>query len=153
MSKLQQQINNDLKQVMRDKETETVSILRMLMSAIKNKEILLRKGEDIKLTDEQVIEVLTSEVKKRKDAVSAYEQASRQELAEKEKNEIIIIEKYLPAQMSDEEIGKVVREIVETHNDVSIKDFGKVMGQVMPRVKGKADGGKVSEVVKKVLAE
>ena len=152
MSKLQQQINNDLKQAMRNKETETVSILRMLISAIKNKEISLRKGEDVKLTDEQIIKVLRSEIKKRKDAVMAYEQGSRQDLAQKEKNEIKVIEKYLPKQMSDKEIEKVVKETIETRNDVSMKDFGKVMGQVMARVKGKADGGKVSGVVRRVLA-
>ena len=158
MHKLQQQINNDLRQAMRNKETEIVSVLRMVVSAIKNKEIAVRKGENVCLADEQIIEVLTSEMKKRKDSIIAYEQGDRQDLADKEEKEIKIIEKYLPKQMSDEEIENVVKEIVGTHGvgtygNASVqKDFGKVMGQVMARVKGKADGGRVSEVVKKVLA-
>ena len=152
MPKLQQQINNDLKQAMRNKETETVSVLRMVVSAIKNKEIAVRKGGDVSLTDEQIIEVLTSEMKKRKDSITAYKQGDRHDLADKEEKEIKIIEKYLPKQMSDEEIENVVKEIVDLMGEVGIKDFGKVMGQAMARVKGKADGGKVSEVVKRVLA-
>ena len=157
-SKLQQQINNNLKQAMRNKQEQEVSVLRMVVSAIKNKEIAVRKGENVCLADEQIIEVLTSEMKKRKDSIIAYEQGDRQDLADKEEKEIKIIEKYLPKQISDEEIENVVKKIVgthgvETHGNASVqKDFGKVMGQVMARVKGKADGGRVSEVVKKVLA-
>ncbi len=150
---IQQQISNDLKQAMRNKETEMVSVLRMLISAIKNKEIAVRKGEDVSLTNEQVIQILRSEIKKRKDSITAYKQGDRHDLADKEEKEIKIIEKYLPEQMSDGEIEKVVREIIEMHGNASVqKDFGKIMGQVMARVKGKADGGRVSEVVKKVLA-
>ncbi|MCK4553347.1 GatB/YqeY domain-containing protein [Candidatus Parcubacteria bacterium] len=153
MSKLQQQINNDLKQAMRNKQEQKVSVFRMLISAIKNKEIAARKGEDVSLTNEQVIQILRSEIKKRKDSITAYKQGDRYDLADKEEREIKIIEKYLPEQMSDGEIETVVREIVETHGNASVqKDFGKVMGQVMVRVKGQADGGKVSGVVKRVLA-
>jgi len=151
-SKLQEQIESDLKQAMRNKETEKVSTLRMVISAIRNKEIMLRKGEEVEFTDEHVTEVLTSEIKKRKDAIEAYEQGERQDLAEKEKTEITIIEKYLPEQMNDEEIEKIVREIIETYDDVSQKDFGKIMGQVMVQVKGRADGSKVSEIVKNILS-
>ncbi len=152
MSKLQQQINNDLKQAMRNKQEQKVSVFRMLISAIKNKEIAARKGEDVSLTNEQVIQILRSEIKKRKDSITAYKQGDRYDLADKEEREIKIIEKYLPEQMSDGEIETVVREIVETHGNASVqKDFGKVMGQVMVRVKGQADGGKVSGVVKRVL--
>jgi hypothetical protein len=153
MLNLKEQINDDLKQAMREKKDEVVSVLRMLLSAIKNKEITLRKGEDVNLNDKQIIEVLSSEIKKRKDSVLAYEQGSRQDLVDKEKNEIQILEKYLPEQLSDEELEKIVREIIETHDDVSVQDFGKIMSQVMPKVKGRADGNKVSKVVKKVLSE
>ncbi len=153
MSKLQQQISNDLKQAMRNKQEQKVSVLRMIISAIKNKEIAARKGEDVSLTNEQVIQILRSEIKKRKDSITAYKQGDRYDLALKEKNEIEIIEEYLPEQMSDEEIEKVVKEIIQTHGNASVqKDFGKIMGQVMVRVKGQADGGKVSGVVKRVLA-
>ncbi len=152
MQNLKEQINNDLKEAMRSREAETVSVLRMLLSAVKDREISMRKGEDVILTDEQILEVLSSEAKKRKDSISAYEQGGRADLAEKEKSEIKILEKYLPEQISDEELESIVKEIVETNGSASVRDFGKIMGAVMPRVKGKADGNKVSEAVKKALS-
>ena len=148
MPSLKEVINNDLKEAMREKDAEVLSTLRLLLSAIKMKEIALRKGEEASLNDEQVIEVIRSEIKKRNDSVSAYEQGSRQDLANKEKNEIKILEKYLPPSLSDEEIEKIVREEIGALEE---KDFGRAMGKVMPRLKGKAEGGKISEIVKKVL--
>ena len=153
MPDIKEQINNDIKTAMRAKNKEMLSVLRMASSAIKDKEIAMRKGEAVNLTDEQVIEVLSSEVKKRKDSITAYEQGGREDLSEKERSELKILEKYLPKQMSDEELEKIVKEIAETHCHASPRDFGKIMGQVMPRVKGKADGNKVSEAVKKVLSK
>jgi hypothetical protein len=150
---LKEQVNNELKQAMREKKAETVSVLRMLLGAVKDREISLRKGEDVGLTDEQTIEVVAGEIKKRRDSVSAYKQGGRDDLAQKEENEIKILEKYLPEQLSDEDLEKIVKEIVETQNFASLRDFGKVMGQVMPRVKGRADGSKASEIVKKVLSK
>ena len=148
MPTLKEVITHDLKGAMKGKESETVSVLRMLLSAIKTKEIALRKGEEVSLNDEQVIEVIRSEIKKRNDSVSAYEQGGRQDLANKEKNEIKILEKYLPPSLSDEEIEKIVREEIGSLEE---KDFGRAMGKVMARLKGKAEGGKISEIVKKVL--
>lgn len=148
MPSLKEVINNGLKEAMRKKDAEVLSVLRLLLSAIKMKEIALRKGEEVSLNDEQVIEVIRSEIKKRNDSVSAYEQGGRQDLADKEKNEIKILEKYLPSSLSDEEIEKIVREEVEASTE---KDFGRVMGKVMAKLKGKAEGGKISEIVKKVL--
>lgn len=153
MLKLKDQIEADFKQAMKNKEADKLSVLRMLTSAIKNKEIAQRKGKDVKLTDEQVGDVLRSEIKKRQDATLAYKQGERQDLAEKEKEEITIIEKYLPKQLDDEEIKQIVKEIVDSMGEISIKDFGKVMGQAMSKVKGKADGNKVSEAVKEILAK
>ena len=154
MPSLKNQINTNIKDAMRAKDQEALSVLRMLASAIKDKEIAMRKGEDVSLTDEQVTEVIMSEAKKRKDSIEAYEKGGRKDLAEKENSEIKILDKYLPEQMSDEELEKIVKEIVETGQcPVSIQDFGKIMGQVMPKVKGKADGNKVSEAVKKVLSK
>jgi hypothetical protein len=149
MSKLLEQINQDLKQAMLKKEVEILSTLRMLIAAIRNKEITLRKDGEAELSDEQVLEVISSEVKKRRDSIEAYISGGRQELADKENSEIKILEKYLPEQMSDEELEKVVKEVIATGAD----NFGKVMGQVMSRVKGKADGGKVGEMVKKLLVK
>ena len=129
------------------KDAETLSTLRMLIAAARNKEITLRKDGQAELTDEQIIEVVASEIKKRKDSVEAYTAGGRQELADKESAEIKILEKYLPEQMSDSELEKVVKEVIAG----GATDFGRAMGQVMGKVKGKADGNKVGEMVKKLL--
>ena len=153
MTTLKEQINNDLKQAMRDKDELGLSVLRMLAAAIRNKEIMMRKGEDVSLTDQQTQEVAASEIKKRRDSVTEYKKGGRADLADKEKKEIAILEKYLPEQLNDEEIEKVVKEVVSVIGEVKQSDFGKVMGQAMARVKGKADGTKVGEAVKKVLTK
>ncbi|MEI6596753.1 MAG: GatB/YqeY domain-containing protein [bacterium] len=149
MVKLLEQINQDLKQAMLAKDALSLSVLRMLIAALHNKEITLRKDGQAELSDEQVLEVISSEVKKRRDSVEAYISGGRQELADKESSEIKILEKYLPEQMSDEDLEKVVAEIMAS----GATDFGKIMGQTMARVKGKTDGGKVGEIVKKLLAK
>ncbi len=146
---LKEQINKDLKEFMQAKNELGVSVLRMIISAIRNKEISLRKGESVELSDDQIQEVLKSEIKKRKDSIYSYKDAGRHDLAEKEEQEIDIIEKYLPEQMSDEDLTKIVKEIIDQNED---KNFGKIMGQVMGKVKGQADGNRVSEVVKKLLS-
>ena len=151
MAKLLEDINSDLKVAMQAKNELKVSVLRMLMSAIKNKEISLRKGEEVELDDSQVQEVIQSEVKKQKDSIQSFEKAGRQDLADKEKAEIKILEKYMPEQLSDEELGQIVKEIVDSSDRATAHDFGQIMGLVMQKAKGKADGGKVSEIVKKVL--
>ncbi len=148
---LKERINNDLKEAMKAKDELTLSVLRMFMTAIKNKEIMLRKGEDVKLTDEQIAEIAASEIKKRKDSIVEYEKGKRVDLANKEKKEIVVLKKYLPEQLSDKEIEKEVKEIIAALGEVKPSDFGKVMGSAMARLKGKADGGKVGEIVKKVL--
>jgi len=149
MAKLLAQINDDLKEAMKGKDAATLSTLRMLIAAARNKEITLREGGEAELTDEQIIEVVSSEIKKRRDSAEAYTSGGRPELAEKETAEIATLQKYLPAQLSDEELEKIVKEVIASGAD----NFGKVMGQVMARAKGKADGGKVGELVKKLLAK
>ncbi|MDO8592294.1 MAG: GatB/YqeY domain-containing protein [bacterium] len=149
MSKLAEKISSDLKAAMLEKRADELSTLRLLIAAARNKEIALRKDGQAELSDEQILEVVGSEVKKRRDSVEAYIQGGRQELAEKENAEIKILQKYLPAQMSDQELEKVVQEVIASGAD----NFGKAMGQVMARVKGKTDGGKVGEIVKKMLAK
>lgn len=152
MLSLIEKINHDLKQATLNKQEIVVSVLRLLKSAIYNKEISLRKGKEVSLTKNQVIEVIASEIKKCKEAIKDYQKGNRDDLVKKEKQEIKILEKYLPKQLSDKEIEKIVREVIKSVGDVSIKDMGKIMGQIMPKVKGKADGSKVSEIVKKVLS-
>jgi len=149
MSKLLEQINQDLKTAMKSKDAFSLSVLRMLIAAARNKEITLRENGKAELTDEQIAEVVASEIKKHRDSVEAFVQGHRPELAEKESAEIKVLEKYLPAQLSDEELEKIVKEIIAA----GATDFGRVMGQTMAKAKGKADGKKVGEIVKKLLAK
>ncbi|OGF26238.1 aspartyl-tRNA amidotransferase [Candidatus Falkowbacteria bacterium RIFOXYB2_FULL_47_14] len=143
-------INNDLKEAMRSKEELKLSTLRMIMAALKNKKIEL--GNKNELTDEEAAGVLKTEVKKRRDSASVYEAGNRDDLAEKEKAEIAILEKYMPAMMDEAEIEKITKDVIASLGEIGPKDFGKVMGAVMAKVKGKADGGSVNRAVKKVLA-
>jgi len=152
MLDLRKKIDQELKQATINKEEQKVSTLRMLKAAFYNKEISLRKGKDVSLSDKQLTEIIASEIKKRKDAIEAYQQGNRDDLAKKEKQEIEILEKYLPEQLTDAELEKIVKEVVDSLDEVSFKDMGKVMAQVMPKVQGKAEGNRVSQIVKKVLA-
>lgn len=147
---LKETIDNDLKRAMIEKNAGVLSVLRMLKGAIRNKEISLRSGDDVALTDEQTTEVIASEIKKRKDSIVAYEQGGRQDLVDQEKSELVVLEKYLPAQMANEELEVIVKEVFSS-GAFGPQDFGKLMGQVMPRVKGKADGNRVTVAVKKIL--
>ena len=147
---LKEQISEDLKQAMRDKNSDVLSVLRMLSGAIRNKEIAMRESDgDVALNDTQVLETVMSEVKKRNDSVTSYLAGGRNDLADKETSEIKILEKYMPPQMSDEDIEKEVNEVIEAAGAGA--NFGAVMGQAMAKLKGRADGNKVSEMVKKVL--
>lgn len=147
---LKEQIKNDTINAMKEKNEEVVATLRMLGAAMKNREIELKKREE-GLTDEEVLEVVSKEAKKRKDAIEAYQKGGRQDLVDKETNELKILETYLPAQLSDEEIEKEVKKAIEELGATSLQDFGKVMSTAMPHLKGKADGAKVSEIVKNLL--
>lgn len=152
MENLWQKINSDLKQAMRDKNEFSLSVLRLLMSAVSYKKIALNKGTDPEpLSDAEIIDVIAGEIKKRKDSIEAYTAGNRPELAEKETREIDVLQRYMPVQLGDDEIEKVVRETVAAIGEVTAKDFGRVMGQSMAKLKGKADGNKVGEIVKKVL--
>ena len=105
------------------------------------------------MTDEQVLEVISSEIKKRKDAIALYEQGKRPELAEREKKEIDILKKYLPEQLSEEELRKLVSESIEKTGASEMKDMGKIMADLMPKVKGKADNSEISKIVKELLSK
>ena len=148
---LKEKIKADLVAAMRAKEEKKLGVLRMLSSAIQMKEISLRKGEDVVLSDEQVMEVIAGEMKKRKDSVESYEAGGRTELAEAEKEEIKILEAYLPEQMADEELESIVMKAVKEAGAGA--NFGAIMGKIMPLVKGKADGNRVSAMVKKAAGQ
>lgn len=148
---IKEQIKNNLKEAMKSKNEMEVSVLRMLISSFSNEEIIKGK-KDVGLSDEELIEILAREVKKRRDSIVQYESASRTELADKEKQEIDIIMKYMPAQMSAQEIETIAREAIAESGAQSEKDFGAVMKILSPKTKGRADGREVSEVIKKLLA-
>jgi len=143
------QINNDLKQAMRDKDSFKLGVLRMLLSALKNKKIDL--GQDAELTDDVVISIIKTEIKKRKDSMSSYIEGNRTDLADNEKKEIEVLEKYMPEQMSEEEIEKIVKEVIAQVGANGPSDFGKVMGASVSKMNGQADGNTVSMIVKKML--
>jgi len=153
---LKEKIQEDLNSAIKSKREIETSTLRMLSAAILNKEKEKRyksgKSEDIPLIDEEIIEVVFNEVKKRKEAIELYEKGNRQELADKEKKEAEILQKYLPEQLTEEEVKKLVKEAIAKVGAKEQKDMGKVMAELMPQVKGKADGGLVSKVVKELLA-
>ena len=149
-SVLQERIAKDLEVAFRAKETTRVETLRLLAAALHNKEIEKRgKGKDAVLSEEEVMEVIAKEVKKRKEAAALYVQGGRKDLADKEESELRVLEIYLPAQMGETEIQKVVQNVVARMQGE--KNFGKLMGEAMKELKGKADATKVSVLLKAEL--
>lgn len=150
---IQEHIQNDIKNALRAKESERLSTLRMIFSAIQTRQIEKRSktGVDAPLTDNEVIAVLRQEAKKRSDAAREFSAAGRSELAEKEKAELAVLRAYLPKEMDDEALEGIVKKTITGMGAVSGKDFGKVMGAVMKEAKGAASGERVSAMVKKIL--
>lgn len=144
---LKKRIENDLIVAMKARNELGVSVLRFLLSAIKNLEIEKQK----ELTEEETIQVLQKQVKIRKESITAFTAGGREDLITKERAEIEILNKYLPQQLSSEELEKIVKETIKESNAGS-GDSGKVIGAVMVKVKGKADGNQVAEIVKKTLS-
>jgi uncharacterized protein YqeY len=147
--RLRDKISSDLTSAMKAKEAERLSVLRMMKAAVRNKEIELR-GE---LEDGQVVQVLLSLVKQRKDSIEQFTRGGRIDLADKETAEIKVIEEYLPAAATDEEIETAVQEAVLETGAASLKDMGKVMKACMSRFAGRpVDGNKVNRAVKSRLS-
>ena len=144
---LQEKLTQDLKEAMKSGNSDKVGVLRMLSSALKNRAI--EKGKDAVLTDDETMQVLTREAKKRKESIEAFEKGGRPDLAEKEKAELGLIEAYLPKQMSREEVVAAVEKVLAGLADKS--NQGLVMKAVMGELKGKADGKMISEIVKEKL--
>lgn len=144
---LMEQITADMKQYMREKNSVALGTVRMLKSEIKYVEIEKKDS----LTDEDIIRVVQSAIKKRKDSAEQYEAAGRKELAEKELAEVKILEKYLPEQLDEESLVKIIKEIADEIGADSPKSFGLIMKTVMGKVQGKAEGKTVSALVKEVL--
>src|SRR5262245_55666694 len=146
---LQEKIQSHMTDAMRNKDTLRLSVLRMMKSAVKNKEIDKMKP----LEEGEVIAVLNSLVKQRKDSVEQFRKGGREELAQKEEAEIKIIEEYLPAAATEDEVLNAIEEAIRETGAASVKDMGKVMKSTMARLAGKtADGSRVSQLVKEKLA-
>jgi uncharacterized protein YqeY len=146
---LQEKIQSDIPDAMRSKETLKLGVLRMMKAAIKNKEIDKMKP----LEEAEVLTVLNSLVKQRRDSIEQFRKGGREELAQKEEAEIRIIETYLPAGASEDDIRRAVEEAMQETGASSVKDIGKVMKATLTRLAGKnADGSKVSQMVKEKLA-
>ncbi len=143
-------LQEELKQSVLSKNELKTSVLRMLLSAINYYEIQ-KGGAGYEATEEDVMTVIQSQAKQRRDSIEEFKKAKRQELVDKESKELEYLNAYLPAQMSEEEVKNLVAEAVKQSGATSMADIGKVMGILMPKVKGKADGAMVSSLVKQAL--
>lgn len=146
--RLVDRLTDDMKQAMKDKDKLKLSVIRMVKSSIKNEEI--NQGKE--LSDDEVLTVLTRELKQRRDSLQEFEKAGRDDLAASARDEINILMEYMPEQLNEEEIRALVNEIIQQTGASSKKDMGKVMGALMPKVKGRADGTLVSKVVQESLS-
>lgn len=144
-----QTIHQNLIQAMKAKDATKVSVLRMVKAALGNYAIEKKK---IELEDSEALEVLQRQMKQRKESVESFEKAGRKDLADKERAEMAVLEIYLPKQLSDEEIKTLVQKAIHASGAKTKADAGKVMKELMPAVKGKADGRRVNEIVMSLLA-
>lgn len=144
---LTDQLQEDMKAAMRAKDKDALSVIRMIRAAIKNKEI--ERGTE--LGDEEVTELLSRELKQRNDSLHEFKKAGRDDLAIKTEQEIAVIKRYLPEQLSEEALRKMVIEAVQATGAKTRADMGKVMSEIMPKVKGRADGKLVNRLVQEIL--
>jgi uncharacterized protein YqeY len=148
---LKEQIGEDIKTAMKAKDKLRLQTVRGIKKAILDKEVELRPQGQDSLTPEQEIELLSQQAKQRRDSIEQFTKAGRDDLATQESQELAIIETYLPEQVSDEEVIKIIDELIISSGATTMKDLGKVMGPAMKQLKGKADGKKIQELVKSRL--
>lgn len=141
------QIQNDFVEAMKNKEKERLDVIKMLKAAIQNEEI--KKKES--LSDDEIISIITKQVKMRKDAIEEFKKANRDDLISSYENEIKVLEKYLPEALSEGEVIKIIDEAFNKINPTSQKEMGLIMKEVSPKVKGRCDMGKVSNLIKDKL--
>ncbi len=144
---LRLQIAEDMKSAMRAKDAPRLAAIRLLMAAIKQREV----DERIELSDDQVISVIEKMLKQRRDSISQYESAGRQDLADVEKFEVAVLQNYLPQPLSESEIDALLAAAIGSSGAAGVKDMGKVMAIVKPQMAGRADMGKVSALIKAKL--
>ncbi len=145
---LEERLVEEMKQAMKSSEKLKLSAIRMIRSALKNKEIELRK----KLEDEEIVKVIQAMVRKGEESVEQFQTGGRMDLVEKEKSEIEIMKSFLPQPISQEEILKIIDQSIQETQASSMKDLGKVMKSVMPKIGGKADGKLINQLVKERLS-
>jgi uncharacterized protein YqeY len=146
---IQTELSTAMKDAMRSKQSERLGVIRMLRSNIKNAEIEAKK----ELDDDEIISLLATQVKQRRDAAQTYRDGGRDDLAEKEEGEIAILQEFMPAALSEEELHELIEQAVTELGATSMQDMGKVMKQVSVATRGRAEGRVVSEMVKKRLAQ
>lgn len=147
-SELKIRINEDMKAAMRAKEKERLGTIRLILAAIKQREV----DERIELDETQVLAVLDKMVKQRRDSIEQYVNAGREELADKERFEMDIIQSYMPAALSEAELDALIKEVVVAVGANSMQDMGKVMAELKPKIQGRADMGQVSQKVKAAIS-
>lgn len=146
---LLERLNEDMKSAMKNKEKERLSVIRMIKSSLQNEAIKLGKSQ---LSDDEEMTVLSREVKQRKESLQEFKKAGRQDLVEKTEKELAVVSQYLPQQLSEDELRQIIRQTISEVQATSRKDMGKVMAAVMPKVKGRADGSLVNQIVQKELS-
>lgn len=144
---LKERLLNDLKQSMKEKDTLKKSCITMVRAAI----LQVEKDKKVQLNDDEIVDIIAKQVKQGKDALEDFKKADRQDLIEQTQKEMDVLTKYLPQQLSEDEIEQIVSETISEVGATSMKDMGKVMGAIMPKVKGKADGSLVNKFVKQHL--
>lgn len=145
---LKERLMSDLKASMKNKDKIRKDAITLVRAAIKQKEVDERR----ELTDEDIIEVISKQVKQKRDSIESFRQGGREDLALSTQNEIDILMEYLPRQLTEDEIDEIVKQAIEEIGANSMKDMGKVMSFIMPKVKGKADGGIINKIVKQYLS-
>ncbi|MGL5438774.1 MAG: GatB/YqeY domain-containing protein [Filifactoraceae bacterium] len=144
---LKDKLAEDLKVAMREKNTNLKSVVTLIRSAVKQREV----DERVELADDDIIDLIAKQLKQRKDALTDFEKAGREDLIIQTNSEIDILCSYLPQQLSDKELEKIVAKVIANVGAQSMKDMGKIMGKVMPEVKGRADGKRINEIAKIIL--
>ena len=144
---LKEKLQSDLHQAMRAKDKTRVSVLRMLRSAIGYEEIDKKREMD----DSAVLDIISRQVRQRRESIQMYKDANRQELVDKETTELQILQEYMPAQLTDDELTALAREVIQQLGATGPRDKGRVMGRLMPQVRGKAQGGDVNRIVTTLL--
>lgn len=167
MALLKDKITADLKEALKEKDKTRVLTLRLLRAAFldsekKKRQKIAKKEEGLseeklqeksQLSDEEILEAVASEAKKRKEAIAEFERGGRKDLVKKETEELKILEKYLPEQLSNEDLKKIINETIKQVGAKEPRDIGKVMGILVPKIKGRADTGQAAQMVKEILSQ